>query len=258
MRKIIFLNPNKIIKLFESMKDLLSESTFEFKENFLTIQSIDHSHITLLEVDIQADYFENFKEFVGTKFKINFQGLIKALKTSTNEDSVMMKYDETTNFFSLVFENKDSRIAEYELNLFKSIKEKITVPVDKYDATISMNSLELTKLAKDLINVGDIVVINIHPGVVVFTAKGTSGRAIIIYKNTNNLTKRKVTVNCQNQITQSISLKYIIHFSKLALLSENVTLEFKTSYPMKLAVNFDGNSKIQYFLAPKLKNNYDI
>mmetsp|Transcript_10466 Transcript_10466/g.19115 ORF Transcript_10466/g.19115 Transcript_10466/m.19115 type:complete len:101 (-) Transcript_10466:2547-2849(-) len=99
--------------------------------------------------------------------------------------------------------------------------------------------------------------ITVHPGVVVFTARGITGRAIVLYKS-NGLGKesKRVIVKGDGKITQSLSLKFLVSLCKVANFAKSFKISLRENYPVKIECLIENLGILQYYLAPKLKNNY--
>mmetsp|Transcript_20219 Transcript_20219/g.49592 ORF Transcript_20219/g.49592 Transcript_20219/m.49592 type:complete len:161 (+) Transcript_20219:333-815(+) len=156
MNSILIKNVAYIKKILESHKELINEVAFEFKQEFLNIQSIDLSHISITQLRISKSCFDNYENFVYKKFNISFQGLVKALKYASETDLILFKLKENDTVFSVVIETQDSRIADYELRIFNNNKPNILVPSKEYNSHLTISSNELLKLCKELANMSDI------------------------------------------------------------------------------------------------------
>ena len=107
-------------KIVEAVKDIIDDVNLEFNSSGLSLQAIDHSHISLVSLMLKSEGFEFFKCEKSITIGVKLSSLYKILKCSSSEDSVTISCKDSTEILSLIFESPtNERISEFQLKLIQ-------------------------------------------------------------------------------------------------------------------------------------------
>ena len=93
-------------KVLDSIKDLVSEASWECTESGMSLQAMDTSHVSLVTVNLNSDGFRKFRCDRNMMLGMNLVNLAKILKCSSNDDKLTLQagYSDDSDKIKLIFE----------------------------------------------------------------------------------------------------------------------------------------------------------
>ena len=251
------LKQNGILKkLFEAIKDLLTQANVECTSSGIQLFTIDEQHISIVEFLLRCDGFENFRCDRTVTLGIQLESLMKILKCGSNEDSVVLKADDNGDTLSLVFESeKKDKISEFDLKLISINSQSLQMQDNPYDATVTMSSAELVRICRDLKSLSDSVVISVSKEAIKFSIEGDIGNASIYVKPVtaaDSTDSVRTSIHLNTPVSCSLSLKHVSLYTKAAPLSDTVKISLSNQYPAIFEFFLEGIGYLKYYLAPKI------
>ena len=240
--------------LIESLKEVLTDINLYFDSNGLKIMTMDNARIALVYVRLLKDNFEEYKCESKIICGINMIYLFKLLKTVGNSDVLTLFIKKKLqNELGIRIENKEKNtITESYLKLLDISEEKLEIPNIQYDSVISMPSIDLQKYCRDLSVISNQVSISSTESKFILESNGDfASQKIIIGEAQNGLIFSKKNQN----VSETFDLKYLNSFTKSTNLCSTVEIFLKNEYPLIIEYNVANLGKLQYCLAPKLKND---
>ena len=251
------LNRNDVFKrVVDAMKDLVSDTTLKFSDSGMSIQSMDSSHVSLCKVHLNTTFFETY--VCGdkpTSIGLRLSNLAKVLKCSGKDDSVILKTtSNNSDILTLMFENKSkNKIIDFQMKLMDVDEEELAIPEKGYEYSFTMDTMEFTRIIRDISDLGDTCTISVSSDTVNFSVSGDVGEVEIRVRNITSLIE---TASEQSEITLTFALGYLKLFTNAAPLSKIVNLSMSTEMPLLVEFLLEENDgKIQYYLAPKIDND---
>ena len=117
-------------KIFEAIKDLVNETSWDCNSTGMSLQAMDTSHVSLVAVLLKSDGFEQFRCDRGITLGMNLSNLTKILKCANNDDKITLKAPDETDKMTLIFEAKNNtENSEYQLKLMNLDCEYLGIPV---------------------------------------------------------------------------------------------------------------------------------
>ncbi|RUS33035.1 proliferating cell nuclear antigen, C-terminal domain-containing protein [Jimgerdemannia flammicorona] len=250
------LNQAKLLKsLLDAVKELVTECNFDCNDSGIALQAMDNSHVALVALLLRSDGFDPYRCDRNVPLGVNLANLNKILKCANNDDVLTIKADDNGDVLSLVFESKENdKISEYELKLMDIDSEHLGIPETAYDAIIHLSSSEFQRICRDLSQISESVVIEASKEGVKFSATGEVGNGSITLKQGGNVDKEEeqTTIELQQSVTLTFSLKYLQNFTKATPLSTRVTLSMSNEVPLLVEYKLDNLGYVRYYLAPKI------
>jgi proliferating cell nuclear antigen len=239
--------------LIESLKEVLTDINLYFDQNGMKIMTMDNARVALVYVRLLKDNFEEFIIQSKIVCGINMIYLFKLLKTVGNNDvlTLFIKKD-MSNELGIRIENKEKNtVTESYLKMLDISEEKLDIPDIQYDSVISMPSVDLQKYCRDLSIISNNVNITSNNSKFILEAKGDfASQKIMIGETQNGLIFSK-----KNQhVSETFDLKYLNSFTKSTNLCSTVEIFLKMDYPLVIEYNIANLGKLQFCLAPKLKD----
>jgi proliferating cell nuclear antigen len=132
----------------------------------------------------------------------------------------------------------------------------------EYVAAVEISSLEFLRVCKDIVSIGDCIMIAVSEEnerkTVAFSAVGDKSiecQATISFTEVEDseAETNKINVTMTQPVTLDYSLRFIVLVSKAFTLSNEVKLKLHKRYPLSLLYKLEGESELEFFIAPKVK-----
>ena len=93
--KLRTVQSNAIRTLIEGLKDILTDTTFQFSPEGIKLLCMDGNHVSLVSLKLEAENFEYFKCENTFKIGLNISNFHKLIKTVSNNDTITANDTET-------------------------------------------------------------------------------------------------------------------------------------------------------------------
>jgi len=241
-------------KIMDLLKDVLDVGIFIINEDGISLQSLDSSHISFIQMLLKRCAFSKFiynkNREEDLEFAISMESLCNILKCLNVGEQITISHNEGDCKVSWTFENPDTgSYKNFNINLLSDESQDINIPKNNFDCRIKTLSSEFQLILKNLAYIGDYVNICIDKDndIVDFKSVGNQSDGLIRLQK-NNHTKLKLTDNFDSKF----SLKYLQTYAKSASFSSTVSIHLKENAPVSLEYKIDHLSGIiKYFIAPK-------
>jgi len=244
-------------KTMDALKDLIKEAVWDVSGQGLSLQSMDSSHVSLVQVTLRTEGFETFRCDKNLALGVNMDTMGKLMKCAANDDAITLKSEDNGDLLGLVFESKSGdKSSEFEMKLMDLDIEQLGIPEQDYSCTIKMPSTEFARICKDLSNIGESVQITVTKAGVTFSAKGDIGSAKINLTQGANVDKEEdsVIIDMQEAVNLTFALRYLNFFTKATPLSSQVILSLSPEVPLVVEYDIEDIGHVKYFLAPKIED----
>jgi proliferating cell nuclear antigen len=238
--------------LVESLKEVLTDINIYFDQNGFKIMTMDNARVALVYVRLLKDNFEEYHCDSRQMCGINMIYFFKLLKTVGNSDVLTLFIRKNNNNeLGIRIENKEKNtVMESYLKMLDISEEKLEIPDISYDSVISMPSIDLQKYCRDLAIISNHVNISSTESKFILQSNGDfATQKIIIGEAQNGLIFSKKNQN----VSETFDLKYLNSFTKSTNLCSTVEIFLKCDYPLVIEYNVANLGKLQYCLAPKIK-----
>jgi proliferating cell nuclear antigen len=95
-------------QIFEAIKDLVNEANCDVSEEELSIQCMDSSHVSLVDVCLTAAAFDLYRVDKPLALGVSCGNLYKVLKMMNKDDSLLMKAEDEGDTLTLMYESDDA------------------------------------------------------------------------------------------------------------------------------------------------------
>merc|ERR1712227_356591 len=232
-------------KTMDALKDLIKEAVWDVSSQGLSLQSMDSSHVSLVQVTLRTEGFETFRCDKNLALGVNMDTMGKLMKCAANDDAITLRSEDNGDLLGLVFESKSGdKSSEFEMKLMDLDIEQLGIPEQDYSCTIRMPSQEFARICKDLSNIGESVQITVTKAGVTFSAQGA-----IVDKE-----EESIIIDMQEAVNLTFGLRYLNFFTKATPLSSQVILSLSPEVPLVVEYDIDDIGHVKYFLAPKIED----
>lgn len=249
---------NILKKVQDALKDMVTEASWDCTHAGISLQAMDSSHVSLVQLTLRADGFENYRCDRNLAMGIDMSNMSKILRCSSNDDIITLKAEDNADVLELTFESpKDKKFSQYELKLMELDCEQLGIPEQEYSCSVTLPSVEFARICRDMSQIGECVVITCTKDGVQFSAKGDLGTGKVrLQQNVGCDVKEEeeVSVEITEPVQLTFAIKYLNMFTKATALSPSVTLSMSNDIPLVAEYKVADMGHIKYFLAPKIED----
>jgi len=252
------LTHGKVFKqLIEALKDLVQDANIDCSEDELSIQAMDSSHVSLVQVNLRSQGFDHFRCDRAISLGFNSTNMSKILKCAGNDDIITLKAEDTADTLTLMFESpKQERIADFELKLMDIDAEPLGIPDTEYKCTIRLPSTEFQRIIRDMQVLGDTCIISCTKEGVRFSVSGDLGTGnVLLRANASEKEEEQVMIEMDEPVELTFALRYLNFFTKATGLGPSVILSMSPDVPIVVEYPIEEIGFIKYYLAPKIDDN---
>ena len=252
------LTHGKVFKqLIEALKDLVQDANIDCSEDELSIQAMDSSHVSLVQVNLRSQGFDHFRCDRAISLGFNSTNMSKILKCAGNDDIITLKAEDTADTLTLMFESpKQERIADFELKLMDIDAEPLGIPDTEYKCTIRLPSAEFQRIIRDMQVLGDTCIISCTKEGVRFSVSGDLGTGnVLLRANASEKEEEQVMIEMDEPVELTFALRYLNFFTKATGLGPSVILSMSPDVPIVVEYPIEEIGFIKYYLAPKIDDN---
>uniref|UniRef100_A0A8C4X2N8 DNA sliding clamp PCNA n=1 Tax=Erpetoichthys calabaricus TaxID=27687 RepID=A0A8C4X2N8_ERPCA len=236
-------------KVLEALKDLITEACWDISSSGISLQSMDSSHVSLVQLTLRHDGFDSYRCDRNLAMGVNLSSMSKILKCAGNEDIITLRAEDNADTLSLIFETlNQEKVSDYEMKLMDLDVEQLGIPEQEYSCVVKMPSAEFARICRDLSQIGDAVMISCAKDGVKFSASGELGTGNIKLSQTSNVDKE------DEAVTSPVDLCFELPqlFTKATPLSKTVILSMSADIPLVVEYKIADMGHVKYYLAPKI------
>jgi len=120
-------------KTMDALKDLIKEAVWDVSAQGLSLQSMDSSHVSLVQVTLRTEGFETFRCDKNLALGVNMDTMGKLMKCAANDDAITLRSEDNGDLLGLVFESKSGdKSSEFEMKLMDLDIEQLGIPEQDY------------------------------------------------------------------------------------------------------------------------------
>ena len=269
-------NPDFLLKYFKSIEEIVDILTIVIDKNGLSIQTMDSSHISVIDSFIDQTEFANYNYSATSKnimIGINLKQLCKILSVTDKLDTLLLSLDNDLNKLTLVFENM-YRKSEFITRLIDNDNSALDIPSLDYEQEIDISFNRFSKLCQEInivksetikfdINANE-KTIDIYGdgdfGCIKTTLKEnlkTNNKKFIVKKEGDKILLNKKIEDYKvypfrNTFNIEFCIRKLESILKIGSLCTKLLINLSENNPMKLEFNISDNSYLHYYIAPKI------
>jgi proliferating cell nuclear antigen PCNA len=252
--------------IFRDIKTFIEDVNIMFNSEKMYIQSMDSTHVMLLEVVLPNTWFDvyNVSEPITIGLKACF--LQKIIKTRDKNQKIVWKMnmendDDECLHIHFYSDDKTEFDKNFELPLIDIDSELLQIPDDNDDSgEIILSSEKFANLVSQLKDVGDILKFNVSEDCIIMSSESSEKMKMQVKIEIDDITEFSIEENIS--ICSSFSLRYIKDISAFYKISKFISLKITENKPMKFIYNLSGNMNedtnnayIIFYLAPQIDDD---
>jgi len=232
-----------------AMVNLIDEAAFKFTPEGIKMKAMDPSHVALLDFELPASVFEEYKVKQPTTLGIGLTEMNKILTRAKAEDEFILELDEEKNRLALTFKGVSTR--RLSLPLIDVREAELPEPKLQFTATADVVAGVIQDGLKDAEIVGDNVKFELSEDGFFLSAESDKGTSELkLHKGDQGLLK----LNVKQPAHAMFNIKYLSDMTKAAGSSEVIVINLGTDLPIQLDLPVaEGKGKLRFLLAPRIE-----
>ena len=233
--------------IFEVLKDIINDVNVYFTAQGVKVVSLDTAHVTLINMFLPAENFEEYSCETDIIAGINLSNMYKLLKSVTNNDSLRMRI-EGHDILEIEIENTVKHsVTQFRLKLLDINEDDLSVPDIEMDLVTTLPSVDFQRIARDMANLATDISIVRRGHLLELSCEG-------------DFADQKTVIECgppkdAEPIGGVYPLKYINMYTKATNLCSNVQLFQNSQNPkLPLIVRYAiaNLGDVRFYLAQKM------
>lgn len=253
--KIKISDKEKVIQfaiIFSNLNSTFEEVNLYFNTTGLYFQTTDSSLISMVELNIKAEWFDVYEIKVNQVFGINIECFNKILSCIDKDYTIEIKFKEKSDKINIILSD-EKIIKEYEMNLMDIDTDIFDIPNTEYASDIVLDSPIFKEYITELTMFGEYLDFNCSENEIVLSTEGDFGKSKIII---NEEYLEEYGIEEDTNIEQSFNIKYMKMVSNFVKLNKLTNIHVSDDKPLKIEYHLDNDeNKITFFLAPKIKDD---
>ena len=235
--------PNILKTSFDAISSIVDEVQIQTDSEGLRLDALDRSHITFVHLELKSSLFTEYICDEPEKINIDTDELMKVLKRSKSDDSVILSLDEEN--LILTFEGEAKRT--FKIHLVDMEYESATPPELNHSATVEIPFSLLKDSIQDMDIFSDKIILSVDSEKFIISAEGEFGDANIEYIHGEKI---------DTPVQSVFSLDKVKEMLKADKFSNVVTIKLGDDIPLSLALKMvSGEGELSFLLAPRLEND---
>ena len=232
-----------------AMVNLIEEAAFKFTAAGVRMRAMDPSHIALVDFELPASAFEEYRVKGESVLGINISEMNKIMARAKGEDELTIELDEEKNRLSLTFKGVSTR--RISLPLIDVGETEMKEPELQFTATADVAAGVVQDGLKDAELMGDSVKFELNEdGLSIFAESDKGTSELKLRKGDQGLLELSVKKSAH----AAYNIKYLSDITKAASSSDAVTINLGTGLPIQLDLPIaEGKGKLRFLLAPRVE-----
>ena len=254
------------VAIFQLLKNWSSYINMHFGTNKLYIQSMDKSHICLADIEIKSKWFSTYDCVDDKKLSVDSNQFAILMNYALKHDIIELKFEDEVNpdklYVNFLNDKEKAKVSEkekekrgtfdhfFELTLIDVEEESLGIPEVEYDVDLTIESKKWVDVLSELNTFGQDLNIICNEDKIELNASGESTK-LKVNIPTDDLNEYAIAEG--EELNVSFSLSHLCKMCCSSKLGATINVSLSGEYPMSLKYDLEDDSKVVFFIAPKIK-----
>jgi len=232
-----------------SIAEIIDEGLFKVGKNGISFIAADRAMVSVVDFFIAASAFEKYEVDAEQMIGLNIPNFLSVIKRAGTGDKISFELKGAK--LQVLIEGASKR--RFLVPLLDLSKEEIP-PVGQleFKSKVQLKSDVLQSGISDAELIGDSVILEATPERFGMIAEGDVSKAELeLTKGDASL----IELSVPNKVKSRYALGYLKKMAKAAKLSDSVTIEHGTDYPMRIVFKAGDKVRLSYILAPRVQDS---
>jgi len=249
---------DKFAYIFQHMKLFTEQVNVMFEEGRVYIQAMDSARVSIFEIEIAAEWFDEYKRDSDHNLclGINSSILYKILNTRDKTQSLSIIYsEENSDKLEIRFTGGSKSIfdKQFAAPLIDIEEQIMEIPENDSHAEISINAANFANTISQLKLFGDTLDISCSEEEILFCSNSVDVGQMMVQIGMDDLDE--FSINDGANLKLSFSLTHLHNICMYHKICKDLNIKWINEYPMQLTYNIDDSQvKLRFYLAPKFND----
>lgn len=258
---LVIQNPQKadcFASIFQHIKVFTEQINIFFEKEKMYIQSMDHSRVSIFEINIPAEWFDTYTHDAASTLKIGisapiFHRILNAREKTQQMNLVFDTKDEDKMFVHFTGVSKSEFDKHFEVPLMDIDNEVMCIPDMEYDVEFALLSSNFANIINQLKMFGDDLEIECSEEKIMLASKSQEHGKMFVEIKIDDLTS--FAINEGETIHINFSLNYLHNICLYNKLAKEMDIKICKNAPLKIVYNLQDGANMVFFLAPRMSDN---
>ena len=243
--------------IFQHMKLFTEFINIMFEKDRLYIQAMDNNHISILELNIPAGWFDVYEHTNASTINIaaNSSILQRILGTreKTQSTNIQYKTEESDRLFlHFTGEDKTEFDKHFEIPLMEVSQDLMSIPEMDYQADFSISSTNFANIISQLKKFGDNLEVQCSEQKIMLSSSTAESGKMNAEIGIDELSEFSIEEG--ETVKLNFSIVYLYNICQFNKLAKDIDIHVSNEYPMKIVYKLYGsdNATMVFYLAPKM------
>ena len=244
----------EIRTLVEALKDILIHANIEVNAQGLCITQMGRERISLINLKLKADSFENFYCEKSTVLGLNLINLNSILRSVQSNDilTLFIQANDRNRLGILLQDASKKKVTRYLLDLIELEHIRHDIPDIQPDSALTMVSTDFQQTCRSISTLTDEISICCAGNQIEFKGKGDYAEQVTQFGETSDGGVEFTAKTSPLQPVQGLySLKKLLQFTKCTNLSSMIKISMNNDKPLILEYDITDLGTIVLCLGPK-------
>ena len=245
--KLVLAEPKYFKDSISIISELVTEAKFKVNNNGLELIAMDPANVAMVIFKMLSSCFTKYEIKDAEEIAINLNNLKQILRRAKSDDVLTL---ETTEDSKLKIQMKSNTTRSFSIPTLDVEDKEQKVP--ELTISVEMNSGLLTESIEDVSVVSESVTFLGEKTQISVKAEGDLSKAFIEIKPDE---QTLIRTDSDDKFKAKFSLEYLKKMITGNKLSDRVSLNFNTDYPMKVEYKIVDRLSLSFILAPRVDND---
>ena len=245
----------QLVTIFRYLKNITEIVNINFTSTELYIQGLDASHACLVEVKIQASWFDSYASNELT-LGVSCNILFKVIDCWKEKQEITLEYDpDDMERLCINFKGEGTLTKDFALPLIDLDTDVLEVPESEYKVDLAMGSDLFNELVGELGIFNDTIQFQCNEDSVSLLANGDAGE---MKTAINNDDIEELAIEEDFELEVNVSTNYIIQTCNFHKLNSLIYIHCSNNRPIKIHYSLDEEDSsesqnfVRFFIATKI------
>ncbi len=247
--KLTLAEPKYLRDPISIISELVNEARFKISKNGIELVAMDPANVAMVIFKLFSSCFVDFKLEHEEEIALNLTNLKQILKRAKPNDMLTLEMEGTSK---LVIRLKSNTTRTFKIPIIEMDEKEQKIPELNFPITIKAPSMVFNEAIEDVDVVAESVSLVGETDKFIIKAEGDLSDVKIELEPNEEI---KIHSETEETIKAKFSIEYLKKMINASKLSNNITLQFNSNYPLKLEYAVLDKLQLSFILAPRVEND---
>jgi len=247
--KLTLAEPTYLKESISIISDLVNEARFKITKDAIGLVAMDPANAAMVIFKLLSSCFTEYDVKEEVEIAINLSNLKQIIRRAGNNDMLSLEFGKE-NKLKIQIKGKTTRT--FSLPIIELEEKEQKIPDLKFPVNVKIPSSMLNDAIEDANIVAESVTLEAEAKKFTINAEGDLSQAKIEMSASDDV---KISIEGSSKIRSKYSIEYLKKMVTGSKLSEEVSINFNTDYPLKLEYKTVDKVMLSFILAPRVESS---